>query len=78
VVELTRPQVYLLSDGTGITAETLARTLLTQFEDLQPGWHLRPFVAARNTWRTSTSGSGAVRIRHWSSPPLPTPTCVRS
>lgn len=38
------PQVYLLSDGTGITAETLARTLLTQFEGLHPGWHLRPFV----------------------------------
>lgn len=39
-----QPQVYLLSDGTGITAETLARTLLTQFEGLHPGWHLRPFV----------------------------------
>lgn len=41
------PQVYLLSDGTGITAETLARTLLTQFEGLHPGWHLRPFVRSR-------------------------------
>ena len=40
----THPQVYLLSDGTGITAETLARTLLTQFDDLIPGWHLKPFV----------------------------------
>ena len=40
----SHPQVYLLSDGTGITAETLARTLLTQFEGLHPDWHLRPFV----------------------------------
>lgn len=39
-----RPWVFLLSDGTGITAETLARTLLTQFENLHPLWHLRPFV----------------------------------
>lgn len=44
VVSATHPQIYLLSDGTGITAETLARTLLTQFEEIHPGWHLRPFV----------------------------------
>jgi [pyruvate, water dikinase]-phosphate phosphotransferase / [pyruvate, water dikinase] kinase len=47
VNEPARPQVYLLSDGTGITAETLARTLLTQFEGLHPGWHLRPFIRSR-------------------------------
>ena len=40
----SQPQIYVLSDGTGITAETIARTLLTQFADLQPIWNLRPFV----------------------------------
>ncbi|WP_025367190.1 pyruvate, water dikinase regulatory protein [Thioalkalivibrio paradoxus] len=44
MVDAVQPQIYLLSDGTGITAETLARTLITQFEGLHPGWHLRPFV----------------------------------
>jgi [pyruvate, water dikinase]-phosphate phosphotransferase / [pyruvate, water dikinase] kinase len=44
VADPTHPQVYLLSDGTGITAETLARTLLTQFDGVVPGWHLQPFV----------------------------------
>lgn len=43
----THPQVYLLSDGTGITAETLARTLVTQFEGVHPRWHLHPFVRSR-------------------------------
>lgn len=38
------PEIYVLSDGTGITAETIARTLLTQFADLHPAWNLRPFV----------------------------------
>ncbi|WP_019623977.1 pyruvate, water dikinase regulatory protein [Thioalkalivibrio thiocyanoxidans] len=38
------PQVYLVSDGTGITAETLARSLFTQFPDLDPAWHRLPFV----------------------------------
>lgn len=38
------PQVYLVSDGTGITAETLARSLFTQFPDLAPAWHRLPFV----------------------------------
>jgi [pyruvate, water dikinase]-phosphate phosphotransferase / [pyruvate, water dikinase] kinase len=47
VGDSAQPQVYLLSDGTGITAETLARTLVTQFDGLQPGWHLRPFVRSR-------------------------------
>lgn len=44
MTERPRPQIYLLSDGTGITAETLGRTLLTQFEGLNPCWHLRPFI----------------------------------
>jgi len=47
VGDSARPQMYLLSDGTGITAETLARTLLTQFEGLNPEWHLRPFLRSR-------------------------------
>ena len=38
------PQVYLVSDGTGITAETLAQTLFTQFPNLEPAWHRLPFV----------------------------------
>lgn len=38
------PQVYLVSDGTGITAETLARSLFTQFPGLDPAWHRLPFV----------------------------------
>ncbi|MBS3800420.1 MAG: kinase/pyrophosphorylase [Thioalkalivibrio sp.] len=38
------PQVYLVSDGTGITAETLARSLFTQFPALDPAWHRLPFV----------------------------------
>ncbi|WP_026279943.1 pyruvate, water dikinase regulatory protein [Thioalkalivibrio sp. ALJ16] len=38
------PQVYLVSDGTGITAETLARSLFTQFPDVDPAWHRLPFV----------------------------------
>ncbi|WP_019590943.1 pyruvate, water dikinase regulatory protein [Thioalkalivibrio sp. ALE20] len=38
------PQVYLVSDGTGITAETLARSLFTQFPALAPDWHRLPFV----------------------------------
>ncbi|WP_018169228.1 pyruvate, water dikinase regulatory protein [Thioalkalivibrio sp. ALMg9] len=38
------PQVYLVSDGTGITAEALARSLFTQFPDVDPAWHRLPFV----------------------------------
>ncbi|WP_236725791.1 kinase/pyrophosphorylase [Solemya pervernicosa gill symbiont] len=36
--------VFFLSDRTGITAETLAHSLLTQFEDVEFKQHNLPFL----------------------------------
>ncbi len=35
---------FFISDGTGITAETLGQSLLSQFENIQFSKQLRPYV----------------------------------
>ncbi|AJP48227.1 PEP synthetase regulatory protein [Rugosibacter aromaticivorans] len=40
----TRHTVFFISDGTGITAETLGHSLLSQFEGIQPAQVRMPFI----------------------------------
>lgn len=51
-----RRTVFFISDGTGITAETLGHTLLTQFNDLETVEVTLPFV--------NTPGSAAAAVEH--------------
>ncbi|MBT1002202.1 kinase/pyrophosphorylase [Paenarthrobacter sp. DKR-5] len=51
-----RRRVYFLSDGTGITAETLGNTLLTQFPDQDVERTTIPFIASADQAREIVAG----------------------
>ena len=48
-----RRTVFFVSDGTGITAETLGHTLLTQFEEIEYRQRTLPFVDSADKARVT-------------------------
>ena len=54
--------VFFLSDGTGITAETLGNTLLTQFPDAEFERHTIPFIGNENLAHAAVERINATQI----------------
>ena len=57
---MTHRSVFFVSDGTGITAETLGNTLLTQFDGLEVEKTTLPFINSAERARSIVEGNGGI------------------
>ncbi|MDX1467622.1 MAG: kinase/pyrophosphorylase, partial [Halomonas sp.] len=59
---------FFISDGTGITAESLGRSLLAQFESVEIRMHTKPYIDSLDKARTLVAIIEATAVRDGEQP----------